>query len=473
MAKALLALALSTVVAFSGKAQLVVLQEVFPAQRARQPIEMVPLPGSATKVCVGLQNGFIRVHDLASPTSRTDTMLDLRGKTVSSGEMGFLGFAFHPRYPAQPYLYVNYSANLPGQVHHNEIVRYRVVAGRADTAQKLRLLQYNQPYTNHNGGKLQFGSDGYLYIATGDGGSGGDPQGNGQKKTTLLGKILRIDVDRQDAGLNYAIPPTNPFADSLSTTIRKEIYAYGLRNPWKISLDSISGRGWIADVGQNLIEEVDTLVLGGNYGWRYREGRNCYDTPALCATPGLIDPVVQYSHGADGVSITGGSVYWGQALPMLRGKYIYGDFSSGRIWAVGLQGGVSSNMRICLSGINIGSFGTDQQGEHYVLDYNTGGILRFALDPTAAKTLAAPMGLRAFPNPAQREFIARYSLQSAGNVSLSLHNLEGKRVRNYGPHRQEAGAHSQTIDLKGLAAGAYLLELSHGTVRETLKVVVQ
>ena len=270
------------------------------------------------------------------------------------------------------------------------IVRFQVSNANPDSADRSSskiLMEIAQPFSNHNGGQLAFGPDGYLYIALGDGGSGGDPQGNAQNKSSLLGKLLRIDVDQTQGSINYEIPLNNPFKNN-TQGFKEEIYAYGLRNPWRFSFDSPTGRLWCADVGQNAWEEIDLIVKGGNYGWRCYEGNHNYDLSG-CTDTNYIFPVWEYSH-SDGVSITGGYVYRGPNLPDLYGKYIYGDFGTRKIWALTYDGiNPPTNKLLLTSSVSIASFGVDINNELYVVGYN-GIIYRFI--PTAS--IIAPTNLR-------------------------------------------------------------------------------
>jgi len=235
----------------------------------------------------------------------------------------------------------------------------------------------DQPFLNHNGGQIAFGPDGLLYVGLGDGGSGGDPLGHAQDTSTLLGSILRIDVDR---GTPYAVPPDNPFAAGGG---RPEIFAWGLRNPWRWSFDRETGELWCGDVGQNRWEEVDRIRRGGNYGWNVREGAHCFAS-AECDSAGLIEPVAEYSHD-EGCSITGGYVYRGATLPQISGAYVYGDFCSGRIWGLFSAGGGALAPRLLAeSGLQISSFAEDHDGELYVVDYG-GGIHRLASAPEPSR----------------------------------------------------------------------------------------
>jgi glucose/arabinose dehydrogenase len=228
------------------------------------------------------------------------------------------------------------------------------------------ILEVSQPYSNHNGGQLAFGPDGFLYIAVGDGGSGGDPQGNGQNLSTLLGSILRIDIDKQEGELKYAIPAGNPFAGN-NDGYREEIFAYGLRNPWRISFDLSSGRLWAGDVGQNSYEEVDVIEKGKNYGWNIMEGKHCYSPPSNCTQSGLTLPVFDYGR-AEGISITGGYVYRGPNLKGLVGKYIYADYGSKIVWAYDYSS--KSNTLLFKAGFNIPTFGIDEDKELYLCGFD-------------------------------------------------------------------------------------------------------
>jgi glucose/arabinose dehydrogenase len=232
------------------------------------------------------------------------------------------------------------------------------------------LLVIHDPYPNHNGGMVEFGPEGFLYIALGDGGAGGDPENRGQNLQELLGKLLRIDVDH---GTPYTIPPDNPFVASGG---RPEIYAWGFRNPWRFSFDRLTGQLWAGDVGQNKWEEIDIVQLGGNYGWRVMEGTHCYDPAIACPTKGLIQPVAEYRNDGTRCSIIGGYVYRGAGAPTLYGTYLYGDFCSGEIF--GLRG--SAQRTLLAASLSISSFGQDQSGEVYVVGLK--GTVHRIVEPT-------------------------------------------------------------------------------------------
>jgi uncharacterized protein (TIGR03437 family) len=332
------------------------------------PIYVTSARDGSGRLFIVEQAGRIRI--LAGGSVRPTPFLDIRDQVRSGGEMGLLGLAFHPDYTNNGRLFVNYTRDGPAGLE-TVISEFAVSPGNPDAAVRESeriLLTFSQPFENHNGGMVEFGPDGFLYIATGDGGSGGDPQRNGQSLNTLLGKILRIDVN---SGVPYGIPPDNPF---LAGPGRDEIYAYGLRNPWRFSFDRETGRLFAGDVGQNRLEEIDIIARGGNYGWNIMEGTQCYSPSSNCSTAGLTLPIHEYGRGL-GVSVSGGYVYRGGTVPSLFGKYIFADFGSGRVWALSeLSGGQWRVEELLRTGLSVSSFGEDENGEVYLVDY--GGSIR-------------------------------------------------------------------------------------------------
>ena len=299
------------------------LQIAFPNLTFTNPLFLTSSDDGSNRIFVVEQAGIIKVFPNSPDASITKKFLNIIDRVASGGEMGLLGLAFHPDYETNGYFYVNYTADNP---RRTIISRFQVSSNpdSADKNSEFQILTFSQPYDNHNGGWIGFGpNDGYLYIATGDGGSSGDPQNYAQSINTLLGKILCIDIN---GGSPYAIPPTNPFVDSTNTQVKKEIYAWGLRNPWRCSFDQTTGRLWAGDVGQDNWEEVDIIENGKNYGWRCYEGNNPYNTTG-CNYPEYMVPVWEYSHSV-GFSITGGYIYRGPNLPELAGKYIYADYGT-------------------------------------------------------------------------------------------------------------------------------------------------
>jgi len=331
------------------------------------------------------QRGRIRIAKDGSLLAQP--FLDIRSRVSCCGERGLLSVAFPPGYASKGHFYVNYT-NLAG---NTVIARYQVTSDpdAADPDSETPLLTINQPYANHNGGQLAFGPrDGYLYIGMGDGGSGGDPQNNAQTSTSLLGKILRIDVE---SGLPlYISPPANPFIHNAG--YRQEIWATGVRNPWRFSFDRETGDLYMADVGQDTYEEVNfqpaASTGGENYGWNVTEGLHCYAPPA-CSTSGFTLPVAEYDHASGGCSVTGGFVYRGTRWPAARGVYFYGDYCSGKVWGLRRVSGQWRNAQLAATGFTISTFGEDQNGEIYVADYASGDVYLL----TAGAPAIAPSGV--------------------------------------------------------------------------------
>jgi glucose/arabinose dehydrogenase len=336
------------------------------------PVDLQEAPDDSGRLFVVEQQGTIRIIQDGALVSIP--FLDITNRVSFSGEMGLLGLAFHPDFAQNRRLIVNYTSAVGG---HTIIAAYLASAADPNLAEPGEeiILTVNQPFGNHNGGQLAFGPDGYLYIASGDGGGGGDPNGNGQSLSTLLGKLLRIDVD---SATPYAVPPDNPFVGQAG---EDEIWAYGLRNPWRFSFDRSTDRLFLGDVGHDDFEEVDLITRGGNFGWSIMEGNHCYPPPSdTCDMTGLILPIAEYSHD-EGRSITGGFVYRGPLIAQLRGTYVFGDFISGNIWGLDEEGsGVWTHSLLLATSLSISSFGQDGAGELYVLDYG-GTVFRLRAAP--------------------------------------------------------------------------------------------
>ncbi len=339
-----------------GEEPLLRLQEV---ARAERPVHLAAPPRDA-RLFVVEQGGRIWILRDDQFTSRP--FLDIRDRVRSGGERGLLSVAFHPDYSANGLFYVDYT----DREGATRVSRFQVTEDpdAADPSSEVTLLRIPQPYANHNGGQLAFGPDGMLYIGMGDGGSAGDPMGHGQNTRTLLGAMLRLDVD---AGSPYAVPPDNPFADGVSG--RPEIWAFGLRNPWRFSFDRVGGHLYIADVGQNRVEEVNVVAVGEgglNFGWNVLEGSRCFT--GECDPEGFTSPLVEYDH-EEGCSVTGGHVYRGSALPGVVGHYFYSDYCQGWIRSFRFEEGAVTDNRVWDLGDagNVVSFGEDSAGELYVL----------------------------------------------------------------------------------------------------------
>ncbi len=342
---------------------------VVPVATGLPMITSITHAGDGTgRLFITLQTGEILIHDGTQvlPTP----FLDLTSLVACCGEQGLLSVAFHPNYASNGYFYVNYTATSSGIT---VIARYSVSADPnvANPNSAAIVLTIPQPTDQHNGGQLQFGPDGYLYIAMGDGGPGGDPDNRAQDLGDLLGKILRIDVN---GGAPYAIPPTNPFVGNRSA--KPEIWARGVRNPWRFSFDWLTGELFIADVGQGAREEVDfqpaTSPGGENYGWRLMEGTACFNPPAGCNDGTLTLPILEYTHDNGDCSITGGYRYRGSQFADLAGLYLYGDFCSGNLWGASQNGNTWTTTLLLATSFNISTFGEDQGGELYVAHYSAG-----------------------------------------------------------------------------------------------------
>ncbi len=341
-----------------------------------QPLDLQSSVGDAERLYVVEQGGRIRV--LRNGQLAASPFLEIADRISTGGERGLLGLALHPRFASNRRLFVNYT-NRSGDTHISE---FRAgSADSADAGSERVLLVVPQPFSNHNGGGLAFGSDGRLYIGLGDGGSGGDPQGNGQRLDTLLGKMLRIDVDGAQP---YAVPADNPFRATAGA--RPEIWAYGLRNPFRFSFDRTTGDLYIGDVGQNRVEEIDVGVVshrgGENYGWNSTEGSQCYSPASGCDRSGVVFPIYEYGHN-EGCSVTGGVVYRGCRIPALAGTYFFGDFCTGFVRSLRLVDGKATDVRTWTSLEDIGqisAFGADADGEILVVDY--GGEI-YRLEPAS------------------------------------------------------------------------------------------
>ena len=350
-------------------------ENVFPKFSFERMVYLTHPDGMPERLYLVLQPGRIMVFDNVSEPSSPQTFLDIRGRVSDRGnEEGLLGLAFDPDYKDNGYFYVYYSAGSP---RRSVIARYQAspdAESGVPDSEKI-IMEIGQPFSNHNGGHIAFGPDGYLYVGLGDGGSGGDPRGHGQNLETLLGTIIRIDVSTLDETGSYAVPQDNPFVGVEG--VRAEIWAYGLRNPWRFSFDRETGDLWAGDVGQNKLEEIDVIRPGGNYGWNIMEGTSCF-RDAGCGREGLEPPVAEYGRDG-GCSVTGGYVYRGRRIPSLVGAYVYGDFCTGNIWALRYDGSrVVEQTRIADTDLQISSFAEGPDGEIYVLSF-TGEIARLAL----------------------------------------------------------------------------------------------
>lgn len=357
------------------------LTRVYPALAFTDPVLALQAPGDDARWFVVEQAGRVLVFDNLDTVTATSEFIDITARVQAGGERGLLGMAFDPLFAANGRVFLHYTRDNDGRLQ-SVLAAYTSADGGAtlDSASELILLTVDQPFDNHNGGHLAFGPDGMLYMALGDGGSGGDPENNAQNTHNLLGKILRLDVS---SGTDYTIPVDNRWAGNARCTTGigdaecPEIHAYGLRNPWRLSFDDSTGDLWVGDVGQGDWEEVDRIVAGGNYGWRIREGAHCFNPPSGCPTQHggdvLIDPDAEYEHGV-GASVTGGYVYRGADVGSLFGRYVFADFISGRVFAHTPGSGDRAPEELLDTSLSISSFAQGENGELYVVDYGADAI---------------------------------------------------------------------------------------------------
>ena len=337
--------------------------EAFPILSFDRPVDLQSAGGD--KLYVVEQPGIIRIVDNGPTADEKPIFLDIQDRVDDrDNEEGLLGLVFHPDFNSNGYFFVNYTTNQST----TRISRYQADPANPEialTSSETIIIEFDQPFGNHNGGQICFGPDGYLYVAVGDGGSGGDPQNNGQDRSTLLGSVLRIDTDRVEGNKNYAIPADNPWVNN-TDNYREEIFAYGLRNPWRMSFDPKSGLLWAADVGQGDYEEIDIIQKGENYGWNILEGPDCFRNSG-CDPAQFKEPYFYYQHDNGNLSITGGYVYRG-SIVSLEGYYVYADYESGRIWALPVEGTNPQEVLLFDTNHSISTFGLDNQGELYFCD---------------------------------------------------------------------------------------------------------
>lgn len=415
------------------------------AEGFNSPIEVVH--AGDDRLFVAQQGGVVKVLNADGSTNGTN-FLDISALTSPGGERGLLGLAFHPDYADNGYFFINYT-NTSG---NTVIARYSVSETDADVADAGSaeiILTVNQPASNHNGGCLRFGPDGYLYISMGDGGGAGDTNNNGQNTNTLLGKMLRLDVD---SGLPYSIPATNPFADGGGAG---EVWAYGLRNAWKFSFNRLNNDLWIADVGQNAIEEinrVDSSESGYNFGWRCFEGSQVYNSDGCSLTDMYTMPIAEYTHAeTGGCSITGGYVYTGTTYD-LQDIYIFADYCNNKLGMVDTEGNVTYTN--AFGGNNFAAFGEDINGELYVAGKSSGDIFKITGPELSTKNLEGS-AFSIYPNPASDVVYIQQKGSGSYASHLDVYDMSGKLLMSRGLENTEIN----TIATSSLPAGLYLVNL--------------
>jgi glucose/arabinose dehydrogenase len=435
------------------------------------PLFVTAPPGDRQRLFI-LEQVTARIKSLRGSEVLSTPFLDLGPRVGNGGgEQGLLGLAFHPGYAQNGFFYVNYTDNDGNTV----VARYQV-SSDPDAAifeSEQILLRVDQPYSNHNGGMLAFGPDGYLYLGLGDGGSANDPGNRAQDGGTLLGKLLRIDVN---GGSPYAVPPDNPFVNE--PAVRDEIWALGLRNPWRFSFDRQTGDLFIGDVGQNAWEEIDFQPAGSpggqNYGWRVWEGNHRTGRDGLSGVvPEVTAPIHEYNHEGGRCSVTGGYVYRGDSIPELRGTYFFADFCSGEIWSFRWDGMQMTEFQDRSAELdpgegldlgNISSFGEDGAGELYITDLYGGEVFKIVdpflgLEPGNDPALPRGMDLRVRPNPFNPSTVISYELRAASRVSLRVYDTAGRLVKELVNGWRAAGSHEVTFDGSDLPSGVYLLRV--------------
>lgn len=443
-----------------GNAQSINLEEF--VSGLTSPVEITNANDS--RLFVVQQNGIIKIIQPNGTVNATN-FLNISSKINFGGERGLLGLAFHPQYSVNGYFFVYYN-NPAGNII---VARYSVSStdpNVANASSEKILLNIPKPFANHNGGSIHFAPDGKLWIITGDGGSGGDPNNNAQNKNSLLGKMLRIDVDATDP-TPYNIPPDNPFAGA-GVDGADEIWAYGLRNAWKYSFDLTTGNVMIADVGQENIEEINKMPItqaGINYGWRCYEGNNAYNTAGCPAQSTMTFPIAVYDHSGNKCSITGGYVYRGTQYPALQGKYFFADYCSTQI------GILDSNNTItwtsAYSGNNFSTFGQDSQKELYVAAVNSGKIFKITTGTLSTKENDPLATVKIYPNPASKEIFIEGIKDK--KVTAEIISAEGRKVLETGQVTS-----GKSIDISGIAAGVYYINVKSGDLKSySQKIVIK
>lgn len=453
---------------FFGQSQTITLQSF--ATGFDSPVEITNAGDS--RLFVVQKSGLIRILN-TNGTVNTTPFLNLSTLISSDGERGLLGLAFHPNYTTNGYFFVNYT-NTSG---NTVIARYSVNSGNPDVSNTTGtiLMTISQPYSNHNGGSIKFGSDGYLYIAMGDGGSGGDPEGYAQNLTinasfptrVFLGKMLRIDVNSTIAPF-YTIPATNPYFGQSGLG---EIWAIGLRNPWKFSFNRLNGDLWIADVGQGAIEEINKIVnplpnTGINFGWRCYEGNSTYNTSGCAPSSTMTFPFAQYARSGGACSVTGGYFYTGSTYPNFQNKYFFTDYCDDKIRMVNSAGVITTTTSF--SGNNFVTFGEDMNGELYIAGISSGTIYKI-IDSSLSSTDFENNGFSLYPNPTKESFTIKSSTSNLA-TKIDVIDLTGKLL-----FTKELSANTEnTIATSALSKGIYLIsvETTNGT-NYTTKLIIE
>lgn len=468
------------------------IREAFPNLTFAYPTEMVIPPDTTDRIFVLEKRGKIILFNNSQSVSATKTFLDITDRVTADFYAGLFGIAFHPAYSSNGYFYVYYMSG-SGAGLTLKLSRFTRSGSNPDSAlsnSELNLISLPAPSSNHNGSVIRFGADGYLYFAFGDSspGSGGDPNNKAQNLSEMFGKMHRINVDSASGGRNYSIPPANPFYQN-SSGYKEEIYSYGFRNIWKFSFDNTTGKLWLADVGQTRWEEINIVESGKNYGWRRKEGLVCYNPSSNCDTAGFTptDPLFVYGHTSGNASICGGYVYRGSQMPGLFGKYIYGDYTSGRIWALTWDGiNPPSNQQLFDTPYGVVSFGEDKLKNIYFIHFNaTAGKIYKIIDSTISSSAQINNIFPSkfylynnYPNPFNPSTLIKYSVPGLSKVNLTVYDVTGKAVITLINTFQPAGEYSIVWNGKdafgnNFPSGAYFYNLNAGdNFSETKRMVL-
>jgi glucose/arabinose dehydrogenase len=419
------------------------------------PVEIVN--ANDNRMFVVQQNGIIKIVQ-PNGTVNSTNFLNISSKITYGGERGLLGLAFHPQYSTNGYFFVYYN-DLDGDI---TVARYTRSSNPdvADATTEKIILNQAKPFDNHNGGSIHFAPDGYLWIVTGDGGSGGDPNNNAQNKNSLLGKLLRLDINSTGP---YNIPPGNPF---VGVDGADEVWAYGLRNAWKFNFDTASGNVMIADVGQGQIEEINRMPLtqaGINYGWRCYEGNNAYNTSGCAAQSTMTFPIAAYDHSGGKCSITGGYIYRGTQFPALQGRYIFADYCSTQIGSLNPDDSITWTS--AFSGNNFSTFGVNNLNELFVAAVNSGKIFRVTTTTLGTQENDLSTQIKVYPNPASKKVFIE-GLKDK-NTSIEIISFEGRKVLE-----QAKIGNDNSIDISGIPAGAYFINLNSGNLKTYSKKLI-
>lgn len=420
------------------------------------PVEITNANDS--RMFVVQQNGIIKILQ-SNGTVNSTNFLNISSKITYGGERGLLGLAFHPQYPTNGYFFVYYN-DTGGNITVARYTRSSANPDIADPATEKIILNLPKPFDNHNGGSIHFAPDGYLWVVTGDGGSGGDPNNNAQNKNSLLGKLLRLDINSTGA---YNIPSGNPF---VGIDGADEVWAYGLRNAWKFNFDTVSGNVMIADVGQGQIEEINRIPLtqaGINYGWRCYEGNNTYNTAGCPAQSTMTFPVAAYDHSGGKCSITGGYVYRGTQFPALQGRYFFADYCSTQIGS--LNSDDSITWTSAFSGNNFSTFGVNNQNELFVAAVNSGKIFRITTTSLGTNENSISTQIKVYPNPASKKVFIEGVKDK--NTTVEIISFEGRKVLEQGKIEND-----NSVNISAIPSGVYFINLNSGNEKSYSKKII-